>query len=72
MPTSQPFTFSPLLERVREIAPQDIPIYLVGGAVRDALLGQPTHDLDFALSGNVLALARHEADHLGGANYHLA
>ena len=54
MPTSQPFAFSPLLERVREIVSPDIPIYLVGGAVRDALLGLPTHDLDFALSGDVL------------------
>jgi len=71
MPALQPFTFSPLLERVREIAPPDPPIYLVGGAVRDALLGLPTHDLDFALSGDVLSLARRVADHLDGAYFPL-
>ena len=71
MPTSHPFAFSHLLERVREIAPQDIPVYLVGGAVRDALLGLPTHDLDFALSGDVLSLARRVADHLDGAYFPL-
>ena len=71
MPASQPLTFPPLLERVREIAPPDTPVYLAGGAVRDALLGLLPHDLDFALSGDVLGLARRVADHLGGAYYPL-
>ena len=38
-------------------------------AVRDALLGLPIHDLDFALSGDVLPLARNVANSLG-ANYY--
>jgi hypothetical protein len=38
---------SPLLDAVRAILPVDMPIYLVGGAVRDAVLQRSTHDLDF-------------------------
>lgn len=43
------------------------PAWLVGGAVRDALLGRPVHDLDLALPGASLDAARRLADRLGGA-----
>jgi putative nucleotidyltransferase with HDIG domain len=46
-------------------------VYLVGGAVRDALLNRPIHDIDFVLSGDVRPLARKMADALGGAFYML-
>ena len=42
------------------------PVYLVGGPVRDLLLGRPGQDLDFAVEGNALALARRLAGELGG------
>lgn len=71
VPTSQPFAFSEVLERVGEVVLPQTPVYLVGGAVRDALLGLPTHDLDFALAGDVLGLARRVANHLGGAYFPL-
>jgi putative nucleotidyltransferase with HDIG domain len=64
--------FSPLFDRVRAVLPGDTPLYLVGGAVRDALLGRPTHDLDFALPGNALKLAAQVADRLGAAYFPLA
>ena len=41
--------------------------YLVGGAVRDRLLGLPVHDLDFALPEATMEAARKTADRLGGA-----
>lgn len=41
-------------------------VYLVGGAVRDMLRGESAHDLDFAVSGGAIALARRVADALGG------
>ena len=43
------------------------PVYLVGGSVRDALLGRDTMDLDFAVEGSAMALARALSDRVGGA-----
>ncbi len=43
------------------------PAWVVGGAVRDALLGTPVHDLDLALPSGSLAAARRLADRLGAA-----
>jgi len=44
------------------------PAWLVGGAVRDALLGRPVAaDLDLALPGGSLEAARRLAERLGGA-----
>lgn len=42
-------------------------IYLVGGAVRDALLNKPIHDLDFICTDDTRAIARKAANHLGGS-----
>lgn len=58
----------PLIERVFELsAERGVSAYLVGGTVRDLLIGQDTHDLDFAVQGSGLALARYVADQLGGS-----
>ncbi len=40
--------------------------YLVGGSVRDLLLGRPQVDLDIAIEGDAIALARELADMRGG------
>jgi tRNA nucleotidyltransferase (CCA-adding enzyme) len=45
----------PELDTVREAARE--PVYLVGGAVRDLLLGRPKADVDLAVEGEVAALA---------------
>ena len=45
------------------------PFFLVGGAVRDFLLGQPVHDLDFVVLGDAPRLARKTANHFHGAFY---
>ncbi|HWN73429.1 MAG TPA: hypothetical protein VNN15_06445, partial [Solirubrobacterales bacterium] len=52
----------PELEAVREAAQE--PVYLVGGAVRDLLLGRPRADVDLVVEGDVAALA----ERLGGAH----
>ena len=44
----------------------DVPIYLVGGSVRDLLLGRPIKDLDFAVEGDAPSLAGRLAAGLGG------
>jgi tRNA nucleotidyltransferase (CCA-adding enzyme) len=41
-------------------------VYLVGGTVRDILLGEPNFDVDIAVEGDAIALARSVADALGG------
>ena len=71
VPTSTPLVFPPVLEQVRASLPAETPIYLVGGAVRDALLGRPTHDLDFVLPADSLKIARCVADKLAAAYYPL-
>ena len=43
-----------------------ISAYLVGGPVRDALLGTPALDLDFSVEGDAIALANRLARLLGG------
>lgn len=43
------------------------PLVLVGGSVRDLLLGRELHDLDLAVPAGGLALARRVADALHGA-----
>ncbi len=71
MPTQLPLTFPPLLEKIRAALPGDESVYLVGGAVRDILLGRATHDLDFALSGDAIKTARRVANALKGGFYPL-
>jgi len=66
-----PFSFSPLLASVCKALPADQEIYLVGGAVRDALLGRESHDLDFAVPADGIKLARRVANKLKGAFYTL-
>ena len=41
-------------------------VYLVGGTVRDILLGEPAFDLDVAVEGDAIALARRIGRALGG------
>src|SRR5947207_12126391 len=42
------------------------PAYLVGGGVRDLLLGASSVDLDLAVEGDAVATARTVAERLGG------
>lgn len=63
MPPSTPLTFTPLLDKVRAILP-DMELYLVGGAVRDAMLGRVSLDLDFVVPKDGIRLARRVADAL--------
>ena len=44
----------------------DLSVYLVGGPVRDGLLGVPILDLDFSVEGDAVGLARLIAKRIGG------
>ena len=68
VPPAGSFSISPLVERVRAFLPNQ-EIYLVGGAVRDALLGKVSHDLDFALPSDAIETARHVANSLNADFY---
>ena len=48
-----------------------MPVYLVGGAVRDRLLGLPVNDLDFVVPSHSLQLAGAVRRKLGAAGFTL-
>lgn len=50
----------------RAAGKRDVTLYLVGGAVRDLLLGRDTLDLDLTLEGDAPFLAREAASRLSG------
>src|SRR5262249_19013317 len=50
----------------------DAPSWLVGGVVRDALLGRELPDIDIAVDGDVAQAARRLADEFGGAPFSLS
>jgi len=54
------------LLRTREI---DTPLYLVGGAVRDAYLRREITDIDIAVAGDAVSVARRVTDWLDGDIY---
>ncbi|MBO6574508.1 MAG: HD domain-containing protein [Rhodothermales bacterium] len=51
----------------------NVPAWVVGGFVRDALIGRPTTDIDFVSvgKGSGIALAEEAASRLGGASVHV-
>ena len=58
-----------VLESLREFSIPERPVYLVGGAVRDWVLGRPVQDLDFVLPGETWHLGQEIARRLNGALY---
>jgi poly(A) polymerase len=71
-PGGEPLPLSPLLARLRPLLDaQAEPVYLVGGAVRDALLGRTSHDLDFVAPQQAIKLAYRVGDALGEPAYAL-
>ncbi len=71
VPPLESLTFPPILDDVRRALPEGLTVYLVGGALRDALLGRPVHDLDFVLAGQAIATARRVANALRADFYPL-
>ncbi|MFK7805572.1 MAG: HDIG domain-containing metalloprotein [Anaerolineae bacterium] len=63
--SGNPLVLSPLLADLeRALSRIDQPIYLVGGAVRDALLGRMSHDLDFVVPADGIKTAKRIGDFL--------
>jgi len=57
---------APVFEAVAAASEPYDGVYLVGGTVRDILLGEPNFDVDIAVEGDAIGLARSVADALGG------
>jgi tRNA nucleotidyltransferase/poly(A) polymerase len=66
---SSPLALPPTLERVRAKLPNDQPIYLVGGTLRDLLLGRQPADFDFVLASPAIPVARKLAKRLSADFY---
>jgi tRNA nucleotidyltransferase/poly(A) polymerase len=58
------------LDALRRLA-KERALYVVGGAVRDLLMGRPLKDLDLAVSGSPRALGREIARQFDGAFFYL-
>lgn len=57
------------LNRIAAAVPSSVKLYLVGGAVRDMILGKPLHDYDFIIEGFVRQIAKRIADEFGAKYY---
>src|SRR5438874_1204480 len=57
---------APVFEAVAALSEAYDGVYLVGGTVRDILLGERSFDVDIAVEGDAIALAQALADALGG------
>lgn len=63
-----PAEHRPILAPIQAfLAERGCSAWLVGGYVRDLLRGRPSGDIDIAVTGSALALARELADRTGGA-----
>ena len=63
----RPLIWPDLICRLRSaVAGEDRPVYIVGGAVRDALPGRPVHDIDLAVADGGIRLARRIGNALQG------
>ena len=57
----------PLLHVLRDFfSRRSVTTFIVGGFLRDAILGRPTGDIDLAVQGDALSLARELAQETGG------
>src|SRR5689334_9737531 len=64
---SLPVGIRQLIDLVTAVASEhNIPLYIVGGFVRDLLLGKPHLDLDFVVEGDGIAFANLLKDRYGG------
>jgi tRNA nucleotidyltransferase (CCA-adding enzyme) len=67
MPTLElPDSLSPVLDAVAAVSDPYDGVYLVGGSVRDILLGEPNFDVDIVVEGDAIALANALANKLDG------
>lgn len=70
MTNHAPLTLSPILDRIRPLlSGRGQPVYVVGGTVRDAIMGRAVHDIDLIVESGAIPLTFHLADSLGWPAY---
>jgi poly(A) polymerase len=60
------FQFPSIVDEISNHLPEDIDLYLVGGAIRDHFLDRDSTDFDFTVSNGAIRFARKIADALHG------
>lgn len=63
------YEYSEIFESIKKVVPSSVQIYLVGGAVRDIILGRKVRDFDFVIEGLVRPVGRNLANELNGKFY---
>lgn len=63
------YDYSEIFESIKKVVPSSMQIYLVGGAVRDIILGKKVRDFDFVIEGLVRPVGRNLANELNGKFY---
>jgi tRNA nucleotidyltransferase/poly(A) polymerase len=53
-----PTELTTVLDHLKPLLPSEKPVYLVGGGVRDLLLGRTLKDIDLVFQGDVVPVAR--------------
>lgn len=66
---SKQYEYSEIFESIKKVVPSSVQIYLVGGAVRDIILGRKVRDFDFVIEGLVRPVGRNLANELNGKFY---
>jgi tRNA nucleotidyltransferase/poly(A) polymerase len=67
MPDFTNLPYPDVLTILHDLTPEGYSVYLVGGSVRDLLLNEPIHDLDFAVEGDPFVVGRRLANKLNAA-----
>jgi hypothetical protein len=67
IPFPMTLTYPPILFKLQKIFTSENGIYLVGGVIRDALLGKTSHDLDLVCTHSAKQFAKKAANELSGA-----
>jgi poly(A) polymerase len=67
MPSAKNSGLTPILAKISQVlATQKKQGYIVGGFIRDRLLKRRTNDIDIAVNGDAINIARKVAKEIGG------
>lgn len=68
IPTT-PLNYHPIMKTLSRVIHPDNQVFLVGGAIRDTLIGKVVNDFDFVVMEDVFKIARNVANQLNGSYF---